>query len=126
MQFTLEVLPAPFGPMIENSSPAQTAKLTSLKAFTPRNPTVTWHASRTGAGTAASGIVATARPFLARTLFSKRRCFARSIVGRSGPRRIPGQDSRLRLGHRAHRQVRHGGCRSRGEAQRASLGDNGS
>jgi hypothetical protein len=35
MQFTIEVLPAPFGPMIENSSPSWTAKLTSVSARTP-------------------------------------------------------------------------------------------
>src|SRR3954447_3589444 len=58
MQLTIEVLPAPFGPMIENSSPARTAKLTSLKALTPRNRSVTPRASRMGGGGAAGDLVA--------------------------------------------------------------------
>jgi hypothetical protein len=37
MQFSIDVLPAPFGPMIENSSPGWTEKLTSLSARTPPN-----------------------------------------------------------------------------------------
>ena len=35
MQLTIEVLPAPFGPMMENSSPLRTWKLTSVSAWTP-------------------------------------------------------------------------------------------
>jgi hypothetical protein len=35
MQLTIEVLPAPFGPMIENNSPSFTPKLTSVSARTP-------------------------------------------------------------------------------------------
>src|SRR3569623_3759405 len=35
MQLTIEVLPAPFGPMIENSSPSPIEKLTSVSARTP-------------------------------------------------------------------------------------------
>src|SRR5882672_4783096 len=35
MQLTIEVLPAPFGPIIENSSPSFTPKLTSVSARTP-------------------------------------------------------------------------------------------
>src|SRR5579862_6387033 len=35
MQLTIEVLPAPFGPMMENSSPDWTEKLTSVSARTP-------------------------------------------------------------------------------------------
>src|SRR3981081_310497 len=35
MQFTIEVLPAPLGPIIENSSPSFTPKLTSVSARTP-------------------------------------------------------------------------------------------
>src|SRR5437763_10060223 len=35
MQLIIEVLPAPLGPMIENSSPSLTPKLTSLSARTP-------------------------------------------------------------------------------------------
>src|SRR3979409_2268014 len=35
MQLTIEVLPAPLGPMIENSSPSFTLKLTSVSARTP-------------------------------------------------------------------------------------------
>src|SRR5437879_12533003 len=35
MQLTIEVLPAPLGPMIENSSPSFTPKLTSVRARTP-------------------------------------------------------------------------------------------
>src|SRR6185369_5072225 len=35
MQLTIEVLPAPFGPMIENNSPSSTPKLTSVSARTP-------------------------------------------------------------------------------------------
>src|SRR6185312_13487561 len=35
MQLTIEVLPAPLGPMIENSSPSRTEKLTSVSARTP-------------------------------------------------------------------------------------------
>src|SRR6185369_3448236 len=35
MQLTIEVLPAPFGPMIENSSPSFTPKETSVSARTP-------------------------------------------------------------------------------------------
>src|ERR1700687_2581496 len=35
MQVTIEVLPAPLGPMIENSSPSFTPKLTSVSARTP-------------------------------------------------------------------------------------------
>src|SRR6266403_2581600 len=34
MQLTIEVLPAPLGPMIENSSPSFTPKLTSVSART--------------------------------------------------------------------------------------------
>src|SRR6266581_2530408 len=37
MQLTIEVLPAPLGPMIENSSPSLTPKLTSVSARTPPN-----------------------------------------------------------------------------------------
>src|SRR5580704_967811 len=41
MQLTIEVLPAPLGPMIENSSPSRMVKLTSVSARTPpkRNDT---------------------------------------------------------------------------------------
>src|ERR1700737_1922450 len=41
MQLTIEVLPAPLGPMIENNSPSFTPKLTSASARTPpkRNDT---------------------------------------------------------------------------------------
>src|SRR4051794_31703445 len=41
MQLMIEVLPAPFGPMIEHSSPSLTPKLTSVSARTPpkRNET---------------------------------------------------------------------------------------
>src|SRR3954454_16446090 len=35
MQLMIEVLPAPFGPIIENSSPSSTLKLTSVSARTP-------------------------------------------------------------------------------------------
>src|ERR1700738_1898965 len=35
MQLTREVLPAPLGPIIENSSPSFTPKLTSVSARTP-------------------------------------------------------------------------------------------
>src|ERR1700722_11437110 len=35
MQLTIEVFPAPLGPMIENSSPDLTPKLTSVSARTP-------------------------------------------------------------------------------------------
>src|SRR5664279_2691918 len=35
MQLMIEVLPAPLGPMIENSSPSLTRKLTSESARTP-------------------------------------------------------------------------------------------
>src|SRR3974390_1124299 len=35
MQLMIEVLPAPLGPMIENSSPSLTPKLTSVSARTP-------------------------------------------------------------------------------------------
>src|SRR5712672_798902 len=35
MQLTIEVLPAPLGPMIENNSPSFTPKLTSASARTP-------------------------------------------------------------------------------------------
>src|SRR5437762_14334525 len=35
MQLTIEVLPAPLGPMIEKSSPSITPKLTSVSARTP-------------------------------------------------------------------------------------------
>src|SRR5471030_3045355 len=35
MQLTIEVLPAPLGPIIENSSPWFTPKLTSVSARTP-------------------------------------------------------------------------------------------
>src|SRR6476646_2757850 len=35
MQLTIEVLPAPLGPMIENSSPSFTPKLISVSARTP-------------------------------------------------------------------------------------------
>src|SRR5256885_13736226 len=35
MQLTIEVLPAPFGPMIEDSSPSFTPKETSVSARTP-------------------------------------------------------------------------------------------
>src|ERR1700759_3036293 len=37
MQLTIEVLPAPFGPMMENSSPSRMVKLTSVSARTPPN-----------------------------------------------------------------------------------------
>src|ERR1700687_315255 len=35
MQLTIDVLPAPLGPIMENSSPALTPKLTSVSARTP-------------------------------------------------------------------------------------------
>src|ERR1700721_4367397 len=35
MQLTIEVLPAPLGPIIENSSPSWTPKVTSVSARTP-------------------------------------------------------------------------------------------
>src|SRR6266516_2962437 len=35
MQLTIEVLPAPFGPIMENSSPSFTVKLTSVSARIP-------------------------------------------------------------------------------------------
>ena len=35
MQLTIEVFPAPFGPMMENSSPLRMLKLTSVSACTP-------------------------------------------------------------------------------------------
>src|SRR3954451_9467154 len=35
MQLTIEVLPAPFGPMMENNSPSLTPKETSVSARTP-------------------------------------------------------------------------------------------
>src|SRR4051812_27395596 len=35
MQLTIDVLPAPFGPMMENSSPSLTPKETSVSARTP-------------------------------------------------------------------------------------------
>src|ERR1700738_1314535 len=38
MQLTIEVLPAPLGPIIENSSPSFTLKLTSVSARTPPKP----------------------------------------------------------------------------------------
>src|SRR5438067_12540484 len=49
MQLTIEVLPAPFGPMIENNSRSRIEKLTSVSALTPPNGNVTRAASRMGA-----------------------------------------------------------------------------
>jgi len=49
MQLTIDVLPAPFGPMMENSSPSRIEKLTSASALTPPNNSVTCAASRRGA-----------------------------------------------------------------------------
>src|SRR5579862_7655896 len=46
MQLTMEVLPAPLGPMMENSSPSRTPKLTSVSARTPPNRRDTPRASR--------------------------------------------------------------------------------
>src|SRR5579871_2880123 len=46
MQLTMEVLPAPLGPMMENSSPSRTAKLTSVNARTPPNRKDTPRAAR--------------------------------------------------------------------------------
>src|SRR6478735_2333316 len=46
MQFTIEVLPAPLGPMIENSSPSLMAKPTSVSARTPPNRKDTPRTSR--------------------------------------------------------------------------------
>ncbi|CAA7612303.1 hypothetical protein MCP1_100040 [Candidatus Terasakiella magnetica] len=48
MQLSIEVLPAPLGPMMENSSPLLTSKLTSLSARTPPNPSDTSRTSSTG------------------------------------------------------------------------------
>src|SRR5215218_8765822 len=38
MQFSIEVLPAPFGPMMARISPLRMSNDTSLKAFTPPKP----------------------------------------------------------------------------------------
>jgi hypothetical protein len=35
MQFSIEVLPAPFGPMMARISPLRMSKDTSVRAFTP-------------------------------------------------------------------------------------------
>src|SRR3954468_18153229 len=48
MQLTMEVLPAPLGPMIENSSPRSMLKLTSVSARTPPNLSDTCLASKMG------------------------------------------------------------------------------
>ena len=48
MVLKIEVLPAPFGPMIENSSPGFTWKATSLMAVTPPNRSVMSSTSRMG------------------------------------------------------------------------------
>ena len=41
MQLNSDVLPAPLGPITENSSPGRTSKLTSRSAVTPANRSVT-------------------------------------------------------------------------------------
>src|SRR4051794_35794881 len=46
MQLTIEVLPAPFGPMMENNSPSLTLKETSVSARTPPNRSDTPRTSR--------------------------------------------------------------------------------
>src|ERR1700686_3466221 len=46
MQLTIEVLPAPLGPMIENNSPSLTPKLTSVSARTPPKRSDTPRTSR--------------------------------------------------------------------------------
>jgi len=46
MQLTMEVLPAPLGPIIENSSPSLMPKPTSVSARTPPNRKDTPHASK--------------------------------------------------------------------------------
>src|SRR5438045_8403646 len=49
MQLTVECLPVPFGPIIENNSRSRIEKLTSVSALTPPNGNVTRAASRMGA-----------------------------------------------------------------------------
>src|SRR6476620_949072 len=48
MQLTMEVLPAPFGPMIEKTSPRSTLKETSVSARTPPKRSETCSAARIG------------------------------------------------------------------------------
>src|SRR4051794_36897364 len=42
MQFSIEVLPAPFGPMMARISPLRMSKETSVSAFTPPKPSETF------------------------------------------------------------------------------------
>src|SRR4051812_35887271 len=48
MQLTIEVLPAPFGPMMEKTSPRRTSKDTSVSARTPPKRSETCSAARMG------------------------------------------------------------------------------
>src|SRR6202166_3008366 len=61
MMLTIELFPAPFGPMIARISPAATARSTSSKAVTPPNDSVTPCSVR-AAGAGSVLIASPARP----------------------------------------------------------------
>src|ERR1700712_2204481 len=66
MQLTIEVLPAPLGPMMENSSPASTPKLTSVSARTPPKRSDT---PRTSKACSTHSLLRALRALLGCTLF---------------------------------------------------------
>src|SRR5687768_15736114 len=66
MALSIVVLPAPLGPIIENTSPGRTAKLTPPNAITPPKARCTSVTRRTEADGAAAGTAAMLR----------RHCFA--------------------------------------------------
>src|SRR5947209_6991398 len=66
MQLTIEVLPAPLGPMIENSSPSWTPKLTSVSARTPPKRSDT---PRTSKACSTHSLLRALRALLGLTLF---------------------------------------------------------
>ena len=55
MTLSIEVLPAPFGPMMARISPLRMSKETSLTAFTPPNDSETFSTDKSTSPTATSG-----------------------------------------------------------------------
>src|ERR1700686_724498 len=77
MQLTIEVLPAPLGPMIENSSPSFTPKLTSVSARTPPKRSDTPRTSKAcSTHSLHPGVFRIIRPEYAQSI---QRRFARSV-----------------------------------------------
>src|ERR1700731_2803820 len=90
MQLTIEVLPAPFGPMIENNSPSLTPKLTSVSARTPPKRSDTPRTSK-----------ACSTHSLPQGAFCKPGALTRSLFGES--RDQPGSSHLVNLFHPPHR-----------------------